>query len=146
MRAIVDIGQLVDCSERSEQHRFWATERVEQFDALLQVCEPVLTEAAYLLARFRNAQYVVIGLLQNGALTMAFRLEGHVAALHRLPREYCNTPMWLADACVVRMAVIHENHPILALAREYAIYRKHGRVPMTLMHPALGRASGTRPE
>jgi hypothetical protein len=43
--------------------------------------------------------------------------------------------MSLADACVVRMAEIHENHSVLTLDSDFTVYRNHGRRPITLMHP-----------
>ena len=110
MRAIVDTGPLVAFFDRSERHHHWAAERLEELDAPLLVCEPVLTEALCLLGRFPRAQDALFGLLQNGALVAAFRLEEQIAALHRLLRKYRDTPMSLADACVVRMAEIHEDH------------------------------------
>ncbi len=135
MRAIVDTGPLVAFFDRSERHHLWAAERVKELDAPLLVCEPVLTEALYLLGRFPRAQDALFGLLRNGALVAAFRLEEHIAALHRLLRKYRDTPMSLADACVVRMAEIHEDHLVLTLDSDFTVYRKHGRLPMTLMHP-----------
>jgi len=78
----------------------------------------------------------LFSLLQNGALVVAFRLDEHIDALHRLLRKYRDTPMSLADACVVRMADIHEDHSVLTLDSDFTVYRKHGRVPITLMHPA----------
>jgi uncharacterized protein len=78
----------------------------------------------------------LFGLLQNGAVVVAFRLEEHIAALHRLLRKYRDAPMSLADACVVRMAEIHENHSVLTLDSDFTVYRKHGRVPITLMRPS----------
>jgi predicted nucleic acid-binding protein len=135
MRAIVDTGPLVAFFDRSERHHHWAAERLEELDAPLLVCEPVLTEALCLLGRFPRAQDALFGLLQNGALVAAFRLEEHIAALHRLLRKYRDTPMSLADACVVRMAEIHEDHSVLTLDSDFTVYRKHGRIPITLMHP-----------
>ncbi len=120
---------------RSERFHLWAAARVEELDAPLLVCEPVLTEATYLLARFPTAQDALFGLLQNGAVVVAFRLEEHIAALRRLVRKYRDTPMSLADACVVRMAEIHENHSVLTLDSDFTVHRKHGRVPITLMRP-----------
>jgi len=137
MQAIVDMGPLVAFFDRSERHHLWAAARVDELDAPLLVCEPVLTEAIYLLTRFPRAQDALFGLLQNGALTLAFRLEEHIGALHRLLRKYRDTPMSLADACVVRMAEIHENHSVLTLDADLTVYRKHGRIPITLMHPAV---------
>ncbi len=137
MRAIVDTGPLVAFFDRSERYHLWAARRVEELDAPLLVCEPVLTEATYLLARFPMAQDALFGLLRNGALVVAFRLEEHIAALHGLLRKYQDTPMSLADACIVRMAEIHENHSVLTLDSDFTVYPNHGRIPIRLIHPAV---------
>ncbi len=136
MQAIVDTGPLVAFFDRSERYHGWVAARVGELDAPLLVCEPVLTEAFYLLARFPKAQDALVGLLQNGALVVAFRLEEHIGPLHRLLRKYRDTPMSLADACVVRMAAIHDNHAVLTLDSDFTVYRKHGRTPIRLMYPA----------
>ena len=136
MRAIVDTGPLVAFFDRSERHHRWTADRIKELDAPLLVCEPVLTETSYLLARFPRAQDAVFKLLENGALALAFRLDEHIGMLHRLLRKYRDTPMSLADACIVRMAEIHEDHCVLTLDSDFTVYRKHGRLPLTLMHPA----------
>jgi len=140
MRAIVDTGPLVAFFDKSERYRAWVVARVDESDAPLPVCEPVLTETFYLLARFPRAQDALFDLLRNGALRVAFRLKEPVGALDRLLREYRDTPMSLADACVVRMAEIHENRVVLTLDSDFTVYRKHNRVPIPLMHPAVASA------
>jgi predicted nucleic acid-binding protein len=135
MAAIIDTGPLVAFFDRSERHHGWVAERVEELEAPLLVCEPVLTEALYLLARYSGAQQALFELLQNGALSIAFRIEEHVAALRSLLQKYRDTPMSLADACIVRMAEIHEQHDVLTLDSDFSVYRKHGRVPLTLIYP-----------
>jgi predicted nucleic acid-binding protein len=137
MQAIVDTGPLVAFFDRSERHHLWATARVEELDAPLLVCEAVLTEATYLLARFPNAEDALFSLLQNGALVVAFRLHEHIGVVRRLLQKYRDTPMSLADACIVRMAEIHEDHSVLTLDSDFTVYRRHGRIPITLMHPAV---------
>jgi predicted nucleic acid-binding protein len=132
--AIADTGPLVAFFDRAEQYHRWVADRIEELDAPLLVCEPVLTEAMYLLARYSRAQDALFELLQNGALKVAFRIEEHVGALRKL-LQYRDTPMSLADACVVRMAEIHERHAILTLDSDFSVYRKHGRVPLTLIKP-----------
>lgn len=139
MPAIVDTGPLVAFFDRSERHHVWVAERIEELDAPLLVCEPVLTEASYLLGRFPRAQDTLLELLESGALGIAFRIEEHVAELRRLLLKYHNTPMSLADACVVRMAEVHERHAVLTLDSDFSVYRKHGRTPLTLIHPAAPR-------
>jgi uncharacterized protein len=136
MRAIVDTGPLVAFFDRSERYHRWTADQIEQLEAPLLVCEPVLTETIYLLARFPRAQDALFDLLQNGALALAFRLQEHIGTLHGLLRKYRDTPMSLADACVVRMAEIHDDHSVLTLDSDFTVYRKHGRLPLSLVHPA----------
>jgi uncharacterized protein len=135
MPAIVDTGPLVAFFDRAERHHRWATERIEKLEAPLLVCEPVLTEAIYLLARYAKAQYALFELLQNGALKIALRIEDHVDALRRQMQKYRDTPISLADACVVRMAEIHDRYDVLTLDADFSVYRKHGRVPLKLIYP-----------
>ena len=78
----------------------------------------------------------MFGLLENGALTIAFRIEEHVHALLKLHQKYRDRPMSLADACIVRMAEIYERHAVLTLDSDFSVYRKHGRVPLALIHLA----------
>jgi predicted nucleic acid-binding protein len=133
--AIVDTGPLVAFFDRAEQHHRWVADRIEQIDAPLLVCEPVLAETMYLLARYSKAQDAVFELIENGALRIAFRIGEHSGALRKLLRKYEDAPMSLADACIVRMSEIYDRHAVLTLDSDFLIYRKHGRAPLTLIHP-----------
>ena len=133
--AIVDTGPLVAFFDRAEQHHHWVAERFDELDAPLLVCEPVLAEAMHLLSRYPKAQDALLELIANGALLVALRVDEHVDTLRKLLQKYKDTPMSLADACVVRMSELHDQHPILTLDSDFLIYRKHGRVPLTLIYP-----------
>ena len=135
MPAIVDTGPLVAFFDRAERHHRWVADRIEELEAPLLVCEAVLTETLYLLARHAKAQNTLFDLLQNGALLIAFRIDENVNALRKLLDKYRDVPMSLADACVVRMAEIHKRHAVLTLDADFSIYRKHGRAPLALIHP-----------
>jgi uncharacterized protein len=132
--AIVDTGALVAFLDRAEQHHPWVIKQVKELDAPLLVCEPVLAEAMYLLARFPKAQDALFGLLENGALRIA--IEEHVPALLKLHQKYRDWPMSLADACIVRMTEIYEPYAVLTLDSDFTVYRKHGSVSLALIHPA----------
>jgi uncharacterized protein len=134
--AIPDTGPLVAFLDRMEKHHRWVTELVADLDPPLLVCEPVLAEAMYLLGRFSRAQDVLFGLLKNGALKIVFRIDEHIPALLTLHQKYRDWPMSLADACIVRMAEIYERHAVLTLDSDFAVYRKDGRTPLTLIRPA----------
>jgi predicted nucleic acid-binding protein len=60
--AIVDTGPLI-AFLRAEQHHHWVAKRIEELDAPLLVCEPVLAEAMHLLGRFRRHD-ALFGLLE----------------------------------------------------------------------------------
>jgi predicted nucleic acid-binding protein len=134
--AIVDTGPLVAFFDRAERHHRWVAERFEELDAPLLVCEPVLAEAMHLLARYHRAQDALLELIDNGALSVALRIDEHVGALRRLLHKYKDTPMSLADACIVRMSEIYDRHAVLTLDSDFLIYRKHGRAPLTTIYPA----------
>ncbi len=131
--AIVDAGPLVAFLDRSEQHHRWVVEKIEELDPPLLVCEPVLAEAMHLLARFPRGQDALFKLLENGALLIAIRIKEHIPALLKLHLKYRDRPMSLADACIVRMAEIHA---VLTLDSDFTVYRKSGRMPLELIHPA----------
>jgi predicted nucleic acid-binding protein len=136
--AIVDTGPLVAFLDRAEKHHRWVVDRIEELDTPLLVCEPVLAEAMHLLARFRRAHDALFQLLENGALMIALRIDEHISALRKLHQKYRDRPMSLADACIVRMAEIYERHAVLTLDSDFSVYRKHGRIPLALIHPADG--------
>jgi predicted nucleic acid-binding protein len=133
--AIVDTGPLVAFLDRAERHHHWVVERVEELDPPLLVCEPVLAEAMYLLAPFSRTQDALFGLLENRALIIAFHMAEHVPELRALQRKYRDQPMSLADACIVRMAEIFDHHAVLTLESDFPVYRKHGKVALTLIQP-----------
>ena len=135
--AIVDTGPLVALLDRTEQHHAWVTARIDELDAPLLVCEPVLAEAMYLLAPAAKAQDALFGLLENGALRLGFLVNEHILALRVLHRKYRNVPMSLADACIVRMAELYQRHAVFTLDSDFSVYRKHGRMPLSLIHPAM---------
>ena len=135
MRAIADTGPLVAVIDRAERNHRWAVEQIEGLEAPLLVCESVLTEAMYLLARYPQAQEMLFELLENGALRLAFKIEENIGALRKLMHKFRDMPMSLADACVVRMAEIYEHHMVLTLDADFTVYRKHGRTPLALLTP-----------
>ena len=133
--AIVDTGPLVAFLDRSERYHRWVGERVDELAAPLLVCEPVMTEAMYLLSRYASARDTLYALLQNGALCLAFRMEQHIPELQKLQRKYRDTPMSLADACIVRMAELYERHSVLTLDSDFTVYRKNGDAPLLVIAP-----------
>ncbi|HEV2365520.1 MAG TPA: PIN domain-containing protein [Caulobacteraceae bacterium] len=133
--AIVDTGPLVAFLDRSERFHAWTSERFEELEAPLLVCEAVLAEAMHLLRRYPSAQDALMGLLDTGALEIDFQVSQHIAPVRALLAKYGDRPMSLADACIVRMAEINDRHAVLTLDSDFLVYRKNGRAPQALIHP-----------
>jgi predicted nucleic acid-binding protein len=131
--AIIDTGPLIAFFDRSEGYHQWVTDRINEVEMPLLVCEPVLVEATYLLKRNSRTRDFLFELIQDGALKVAFRIEEHVGAVRKLLQKYRDTPISLADACIVVMAEIHGSHSVLTLDSDFLIYRKSDRRPLPLI-------------
>ncbi|MBI4493236.1 MAG: PIN domain-containing protein [Chloroflexi bacterium] len=131
--AIVDTGPLVAFLDRRDARHAWTRERLWELDAPLLVCEPVLTEALFLLRRFPQTQDALLGQVRAGRLRIAFSLTQEIESIRRLLAKYADRPMSLADACLVRMAELHNGHSICTLDADFHVYRKHGREPIPLI-------------
>lgn len=101
----------------------------------LQTVEPVLTEASFLLRRNPGAQDDLVRMVADGVLRIPFRLEAEAEALRLLRAKYRDLPMSLADACLVRLAEMLDQHRVFTLDSDFTIYRKHGNTPIPLIIP-----------
>jgi hypothetical protein len=77
----------------------------------LLTCEPVLTEAAFLLKREGRDTDPLFALLDRGVIRIGLSIQEQQADLRALMRRYRNRPMSLADACLVRLSEIHAGPP-----------------------------------
>lgn len=131
--AIADTGPLVAYLDRGEAAHESVTACFKLIEAPVLVCEPVLTEAMRLLRRAAGAQDHLFALLESGALRLSFALESELGAVRSLHRKYSDVPMSLADACLVRMAELHDDHAVFTFDAHFAAYRKHGDRPIPLV-------------
>lgn len=118
---LVDTRPLVAAIIRTEQNHHWVRDQMARFAPPLLTCEPGLAEAAFLLQRYGEDQAAVLELVERGIVQVAFAVEDHAAALVLLLRRYRNVPMSLADACLVRMAEIHEKATVFTLDSRFRI-------------------------
>ena len=58
-----------------------------------------------------------------------------ITAMDQLMKIYRNIPMSLADACLVRMAEIHEHSKVMTLDSDFTVYRKSRRKVIPLLRP-----------
>jgi uncharacterized protein len=63
-------------------------------------------------------------------------LADHHSAILKMVRRYTSVPMSLADACLVRLAEIHPQSPVLTLNSDFVVYRKNARQVIELIKPS----------
>jgi len=134
--AIVDTGPLVAFLDKHEKNHAWTKEQIRNLEVPLLVCEPVLTEAFFLLRRLPPAREALLSLVEKGALQIAFNLNEELKKVRLLCEKYRDRPMSLADACIVRMVEREDTHAVFTLDSDFSIYRKHGRHPLSLISPS----------
>jgi uncharacterized protein len=123
---LLDTGPLVSFLAAGLEHHQWAVEQWKELRPPLLTCEPVLTEAAFLLKRQGRDADALFALLDRGVIRVAIAVEKEQADLRALMRRYRNRPMSLADACLVRLSEIHATAEVLTLDGDFRIYRRHG--------------------
>ena len=141
MRAgiIMDGGPLVAYLSARERYHEWAVDTFAGVDPPAITCEPVLSEACFLLMRNGLPASLVLEYAIESEMRIGLRLEQEIEAVGALMRRYENVPMSLADACLVRLAEMTDL-PICTLDRDFAIYRTGRRRPLTLIMPPGGRS------
>jgi predicted nucleic acid-binding protein len=133
--ALLDTGPLVSFLASGLRHHAWAVEQWKRLRPPLLTCEPVLTEAAYLLKRERREADAIFALLERGVIRIALTLQEEQADLRALMRRYRNRPMSLADACLVRLSEIHATGEVFTLDSDFRIYRRHGNKVIPVLMP-----------
>ena len=73
-------------------------------------------------------------MLERGLLVVDYSIPQHLSETLRLIRQYRDTPMSFADACVVRMTEIHSGSSVWTTDQDFQVYRKNGRhaIPVIL--------------
>jgi uncharacterized protein len=132
---LLDTGPLVSFLGSGLRHHEWAVEQWKQLSPPLLTCEPVLTEAAFLLKRDRRETDPLFELLERGVIRIALALQEEQTDLRALMKRYRNRQMSLADACLVRLSEIHSKGEVFTLDSDFRIYRRHGNKVIPVRMP-----------
>ncbi len=132
MKAIADTGFVVAFCNRRDLHHDWALGLERQFTGPLLTCEAVLAEAAFHLGDAR----IVLGLLEDQFVTLAFDVNDHIPHLAELAERYADRTPDFADLCLVRMSELNPGHTILTTDRaDFRVYRRNKRETIPLICP-----------
>jgi uncharacterized protein len=133
--ALLDTGPLVSFLAAGLKYHAWAVEQWKRLRPPMLTCEPVLTEAAFLLKREGRDTDALFALLERGIIRIGLAVEDQQADLRALMHRYRNRPMSLADACLVRLSEIHSAAEVLTLDGDFRIYRRHGNKVIPVRMP-----------
>jgi len=136
MKGIADTGFLVAFANGNDAYHEWAAGVAARVSGPLLTCEAVLAEAAFHL---RSAG-LVLDMLQEGLVMLAFDVKDHVPQLVALARRYADRQPDLADLCLIRMSELHPRHSVITVDREdFEVYRRNKREVIPLICPPQRR-------
>lgn len=132
MKGIADTGFLVAFANRADEHHEWAVGIAEQVTDPLLTCEPVLAEAAFHL----QSVPLVLALVREGLIALAFDCNEHLLQLERLAVGYADRHPDLADLCLICLSELFPNHSVITVDREdFRVYRRNKRETIPLICP-----------
>jgi predicted nucleic acid-binding protein len=133
-QVIVDTGPLVAALDANDQHHAWTVDQLCRTSVPMLTCESVAAEAFFLLRILDGGPEKLWGVLNSGAVQIAFSLPAERERVCELMRKYRDLPMSLADACLVRMSELFPKHRILTLDGHFVVYRRNRNeaIPVTM--------------
>ena len=135
MTILLDTGPWVALMCRDDSHHAWARTQFASHPGPFLTCEAVVAETCFLLARGGFDPSKALMMIERGAVQVAMSLQDETTPVRALFQRYDNVPASLADACLIRLAELHEPSRVLTLDRDFRIYRRHGRKTIALITP-----------
>jgi uncharacterized protein len=134
MKGIADTGFLVAFVSLNDRHHEWAVSIAREFTEPLLTCEAVLSETAFHL----DSCSVVLKLINQQLVTVAFDCNDHLPQLEALAKRYADRKPDLADLCLIRLSEVHLKHSVVTIDGDFRIYRRNKRDAIPLICP-LGK-------
>jgi len=137
MKILVDTGPLYAFFNKRDQWNWWVGKTLGEYEPPLYTCESVISETIFLLQRSSMKIGELMELIERGHLVVqpAFITKSDQERIQVILTNYQNVSASFADACLVRMAEIHDSSQIMTLDSDFTIYRKSGDVPLNLISP-----------
>jgi predicted nucleic acid-binding protein len=132
VKGIADTGFLVAFANLHDKHHAWATLIAADVTEPLLTCEAVLAETAFHL----ESASVVLAMVNEGLLALAFDCREHLVQLARLAERYSDRKPDLADLCLVRMSELFPRHSVVTIDRtDMRVYRRNKREAIPIICP-----------
>ena len=132
MTGIADTGFIVAFINPRDQYHHWAVRVPSECTGPLITCEPVVTEAAYMVADVER----VLRLFSNGLLKLDFDLESNRNRIRELAFRFADQQPDFTDLCVVRMSELFPERVVVTTdRRDFTVYRRFQREPVPAIFP-----------
>lgn len=133
-RVIFDTGPLVAWFCPRDEHHAWARRTFAEVAPASVVCEAVLAEVCYLVAKEGVPRARVIEFIHR-TRTKATSLSNELDAVRALLDRYADIPMDFADACVIRLSELHSEFVVCTTDTDFRFYRKNESDLIPLLAP-----------
>lgn len=137
---IIDTGPLVALLNRRERLHGWTKDVLDTVEPPIFTCDPVLSEACFLLRDVDGGPDAVLELVARGIVRTDFHVGAEVDSLRMLMKKFASVPMSLADACLVRMTELDPRSVVITLDSDFRIYRRNRRQAIPTISP--GKSGG----
>jgi len=118
---IADAGVIVAYLDKRDNWHEWTLAQMRSLPLPFITCEPVITEACFLVAHLHDGTQKVLRLVAESVLQIDFSLAAEIEAVESLMKKYENVPMSLTDACLVRMSEMKADAKIFTLDGDFII-------------------------
>ena len=133
---LLDTGPLFAYLSEADADHSWAVGQFAAMPGPLLTCEPVLTEAMFLISRRGGDLEALWSFLRRGMIKIEFSLNKDFESVAALMRRYSDVPMDLADGCMVRLSEIVNDCRLLTTDSDFKFYRRFGRQVIPLIYPS----------
>ena len=120
---LVDTSFLFSVYDKQEPYHRQCLAALDQVNQPLVTCEPVVTEAIYLLRRLPGAPQAILESIQEGQLEIPFQLAQGANKVLAYYTKYRDTPCDFADACLMVLSDQYPRLPLVTVdASDFAVY------------------------
>ena len=125
-KILVDAGPVIALLRSDDEHHAWARDQFSRWTSFV-TCEPVVAEICARLQYYKNDPRVVLGMINDGTITIDFDLGESAQRVDSLMEKYSGQ-MDLADACLVVMTEQEEDCLVITTdTNDFSTYRRFGR-------------------
>ena len=126
-RVLVDAGPLVAMLDQGDTDHARCVATARTLRGTFISTWSVITEACYLLAGQRGGQDALMARIESGDLVIDSLGVDDLPGLRTLLKKYCDVPIDLADATLVRVAEREGINDIFTLDHHFRVYRTYRR-------------------